>query len=240
MPFAIDPQLDPSALAGLFARFGRIHLPGFLNLDGAASLHQALEAAVPWSRAFNVGPRHVDSPLELYDAQDRQALAVLDDAMIDAARTGFQYRFDSWKVSDAVDGGQTTGSAIEAAYRFVNGPEFLDFMRRLTGDNRISFCDAQATRYRPGDFLTAHTDYMEGKNRLYAYVLNLTPHWIADWGGLLAFLDQDGHVAEAYTPRFNALNIFRVPQAHAVTYVAPFADAPRLALTGWVRHGTAQ
>jgi len=42
-------------------------------------------------------------------------------------------------------------------------------------------------------------------------------------------------VAEAYTPAFNALNIFKVPQPHAVSLVAPFAGGDRLAITGWVR-----
>ena len=95
--------------------------------------------------------------------------------------------------------------------------------------------DAQATRYRPGDFLTAHDDDVAGKHRLYAYVLNFTPAWRPDWGGLLAFHDADGHVSEAYTPTFNALNIFRVPQQHAVTQVASFAGAQRLSITGWIR-----
>ena len=43
-------------------------------------------------------------------------------------------------------------------------------------------------------------------------------------------------MAEAYRPSWNALNIFRVPAAHAVSSVAPFAGAPRLSITGWIRH----
>jgi hypothetical protein len=236
--FAIDPRHQPRALADTFARFGRLHLPDFLALGSAQTLYTALADRVAWNRAFNAGGRHIDSPLELYQAQDPGVLAQLDQVVLEAATHGFQYRFDSYKVSDAVISGQAADPVLKAAYDLVNGLEFLTLVRQLTGDDRVRFCDLQATRYRPGDFLTAHSDLMDGKNRLYAYVLNLTPNWIADWGGLLAFLDQDGHVAEAYTPRFNALNIFRVPQNHCVTYVAPFAGAPRLSLTGWIRHGT--
>nr|WP_240902836.1 2OG-Fe(II) oxygenase family protein [Caulobacter sp. SLTY] len=92
-----------------------------------------------------------------------------------------------------------------------------------------------ATRYLPGHFLTAHDDAAPGKHRLYAYVLNLTARWRADWGGILMFLDEEDHVAEGYTPSFNALNIFRVPQRHAVSMVAPYAGEPRLSITGWIR-----
>jgi Rps23 Pro-64 3,4-dihydroxylase Tpa1-like proline 4-hydroxylase len=31
------------------------------------------------------------------------------------------------------------------------------------------------------------------------------------------------------------MNIFRVPQLHAVSYVAPFARADRYSITGWLR-----
>ena len=56
-----------------------------------------------------------------------------------------------------------------------------------------------------------------------------------DWGGILQFLDRDGHVADGYVPVFNALNIFRVPQLHNVSSVVPFAGHARLSITGWFR-----
>jgi Rps23 Pro-64 3,4-dihydroxylase Tpa1-like proline 4-hydroxylase len=107
-------------------------------------------------------------------------------------------------------------------YRWLNSKAGLQFLRKLTGDERCAYVDAQATRYRPGHFLTQHDDHAEGKDRLFAYVLNLTPQWIADWGA-------------AYTPRWNALNILKVPQPHAVSVVAPFARGARHSITGWIR-----
>jgi Rps23 Pro-64 3,4-dihydroxylase Tpa1-like proline 4-hydroxylase len=63
----------------------------------------------------------------------------------------------------------------------------------------------------------------------------MTPLWRADWGGLLNFFARDGHVAEAYTPTFNSLTIFRVPQVHSVGIVAPFAKYGRFSISGWLR-----
>lgn len=108
-------------------------------------------------------------------------------------------------------------------------------MRALTGDPTCAFCDDQATRCLPGHFLTRHDDARGDHGRLFAYVLNLTPGWRSDWGGQLQFIGEDGHVTEPFTPAFNALNIFRVPQDHAVSVVAPFAGGARLSITGWVR-----
>jgi Rps23 Pro-64 3,4-dihydroxylase Tpa1-like proline 4-hydroxylase len=117
----------------------------------------------------------------------------------------------------------------------MRSPAFLQFARVMTGFDQIVNVDMQATRYRAGHFLTAHDDGVEGKGRLAAYVLNFTPGWRADYGGILQFIDHDGHVAEGLVPAFNALNVFKVPALHSVSTVAPFVTASRLSLTGWLR-----
>ena len=111
----------------------------------------------------------------------------------------------------------------------------IEAARDQTGHSRPQRAYAQVARDGPGPFLTVHDEEDRVKQRLYAYVLNMTAEWRPDWGGLLLFLDEDGHVAEGYTPAFNALNIFRVPARHAVSFVTPAAGAPRLSVTGWVR-----
>lgn len=230
--------LDPGRLAPAFARFGRLHLPGVLPAHQARAVGAALAEATPWHKSMHIGGRSYDFALETLEAMPPERRADLEAALVEGGRNGFQYRFDAWRLSDLMEAGQRAGgslAALEAVHDLLNGDAFLDFIRRLTGDDRPAFADAQATRYRAGDFLSVHDDGVEGKNRLYAYVLNFTPAWRTDWGGLLAFLDADGHVAEAYAPTFNALNIFRVPQAHAVTQVASYAAGERLSVTGWIR-----
>ena len=98
----------------------------------------------------------------------------------------------------------------------------------------------QLTRYRAGHFLTAHDDWAEGLNRVAAYVFNLSADWNVDFGGLLQFIDANGHVQQAYTPRFNSLSLFKVPQLHSVSVVPAYVNRARFALTGWARSGTEQ
>ena len=71
--------------------------------------------------------------------------------------------------------------------------------------------------------------------RLAADVLNLTPRWKPEWGGLLGFVDSDDHIKRAFTPSWNALNILAVPQRHFVSMVAPFGTEGRYSVTGWLR-----
>ncbi|MDP3368980.1 MAG: 2OG-Fe(II) oxygenase family protein [Brevundimonas sp.] len=235
--FVINARLDPERLQPIFRRTRRLHLPDVFAPEQAISLYSAVRDRTPWRRSFLLGDRGVAmSPDELAAIPEDKREALERD-LTKTARNGFQYAFDSWAVSDEVEAGRRIGHPAEAFYDFLNSPAFLGWVHRLTGDTRAVYCDAQCTRYGPGDYLNGHTDEAEGKNRLFAYVMNLTPDWNADWGGLLLFIDPDGHVAEGYTPAFNALNIFEVPQPHAVSMVPPFAGGSRLAITGWIRSG---
>jgi Rps23 Pro-64 3,4-dihydroxylase Tpa1-like proline 4-hydroxylase len=117
---------------------------------------------------------------------------------------------------------------------YLNDAPVLDFVRAVTGVAEIVKADAQATLYAPTQFLAVHNDQHSGAGRRVAYVLNLCAvPWRPDWGGYLMFYDDDLDVVAGYRPRFNALNLFAVPQVHAVTFVPPFAPIARYAITGW-------
>lgn len=238
LPLAIDPALDPARIAPVFARMGRIHLPGVFSPEAAAEVGAAIAGEVPWVKSWRTTGPSLDGTLADFEGLTPDLRAAFDADMARAAKDGFCFRFDAWRLSDDILAGKRRGGAmapLEAVHDFLNGEAFLKFVRTLTGEPRCAYCDVMVSRYRAGDFLSAHDDDIAGKKRLFAYVLNFTPVWRADWGGVLIFLDEDGHVAEGYAPTFNALNLFSVPQAHAVSYVAPFAAGPRLSITGWVR-----
>lgn len=180
------------------------------------------------SKVYNLTADHIDG----ISSEDRIALCDHIDAR---ARQSFQFVYNTFRIDEARDAGFCDPALLFHFLDFLNTPVFLDFARAVTGCRDIAFADAQATMFRGGHFLTQHTDDVKGKNRRAAYVFNFTPKWRADWGGILTFTDRDGHVVEGYTPTYNALNIFRVPQPHLVSYVTPFAGAARLSITGWLR-----
>ena len=213
---------------------GRVHVPDFFSDAVAHVLADACRDA-PWSLGFNGSDANYDLSAQQVAAIDVNHRIELAEVIYARAEQEFQYLFDSYRISDEVEAGRISEGVFADFFAALNAPEMLAQLRAATGDDRISYIDAQATRYRPGHFLTVHDDHQDGKDRLYAYVLNLTPKWRADWGGLLMFLSEDGHVAEAYTPRWNAFNILKVPQPHAVSVVAPFARGARYSITGWMR-----
>lgn len=236
-PFALAQGLDAAGLAEAFAQKGRLHIPGILDSAAAARLHGALMAERDWACATLVGGRGVDIPLKEIDGWSPDRLAMFVSTADREAARGFHFMFDSVRLTSLLKAGRPVAPVYRELCAFLRGPAFLSFIHTVTGDDRVRHADAQATRFRPGHYLNVHNDNDDpALGRLYAYVLNLTPRWRADFGGLLTFNDPGGHVSEAYSPAFNALNIFRVPHLHAVTPIALFAPGSgRLSITGWLR-----
>ena len=235
MPYALRLRDDEAELTARFRSSGRLHAAGLLA-EGAAALRDTLLASERWNLVFNRGDQLYELDRPTRDAMGAEKLAQLLGAIHREGRHDFEYVFENIRVPD--DAAASSGvPALDAFARFLNSAAFLAFARRLVGCDDIAYADCQATLYRPGHFLNEHDDDVAGKDRVAAYVVNLTQPWRPHWGGQLQFLADDGHVAEAFVPAFNALNLLRVPQRHLVSAVAPMADpaTPRLSITGWLR-----
>ncbi len=232
---AFGSGIDAGVIHSVYARTGRVHIPGILTAKSAQRALQSLEKELPWKLHFNTADKVYDLDPAQYKALPDDGREALNKAIHTRAARDFQYLFENFPVSDSLQVAQFKKFYVMRIYDFLNSPAFLKFARQITGVKEISLVDAQATRYQPGHFLTCHDDKVSDKQRVAAYVLNLSPEWRADWGGILHFIDDDGHIAEGYVPSFNALNIFSVPQKHAVSCVSPFAPSARLSISGWFR-----
>lgn len=225
----------PAEAVERLAATGRVRVEMPLGEEMTRGLHAALAGPdMVWNRAIRT-PFGTDVPAAVFDAQDPVEKARLVAMVHQEAAEGFQFIYDRLRLGQARAMGLTLPAPLDGLHDLFNGAEWLDWAHALTGDDRIAYVDAQATRYLPGHFLNGHDDRHEDAGRLYAYVLNLTPRWRVEWGGLLAFLDDWTEVSEAFVPAFGTLNVFRVPQPHLVTQVPDFAPVPRFSVTGWWR-----
>jgi SM-20-related protein len=219
----------------VLAREGRVSIPEMLDEATCDALDAAFTRADQWVLSFNQGERSFDLDQMRAQAMHPEIEAGLAKRIHEYGPSGFQYAFDTCRVSDLTEIGAPCDAAFASLHKTMNGEPFLNWCRELTGDTAINYLDLQATRYRPGHFLTEHTDEQANKKRRFAYVLNMTPFWRVDWGGLLQFIGPDGHVTAGLTPSYNRMNIFKVPQSHSVSMVTPAAQGFRLSLTGWMR-----
>jgi Rps23 Pro-64 3,4-dihydroxylase Tpa1-like proline 4-hydroxylase len=228
----LNPELDLDRTASAFAQGGRVHIRSILTQDSAARVHQCLSRETDFALLCRTGDDQAQG--WRVASLTPQKEAELMNAAYAGARDGFHYLYDGHVLSRDGEAYGDPSHYLSAITAFLNSAPLLDFARAVTGNPAIAFADAQATRYRPGHFLNQHDDGNDN-SRIAAYVLNMTPRWRPDWGGVLLFSDRPGHLSGGYLPAFNALNILGVPQEHLVGLVSPFAGAARYSITGWFR-----
>jgi len=234
-PFKINPNLDIAALRQRFQREARVQIDDFLAPDAARALQQELSESSEWRHVINGADKVFEIPADKFDALDPAFMAQLNESTHRAAAHGFQYQYDSIRVTDSVGERLASSRALGRFATFLSSESALSQFREIAGGAPIAFADAQATRYRPRDFLTRHDDAIAGKDRVLAYVLNLVEEWRPEWGGLLSFVGDGDRIAEMFVPRFNSLSLFAVGQQHFVSPVADYAPLPRISVTGWLR-----
>ena len=235
--FCLNPALDRAALAEAFAVDGRVQIRDFLTPETAEEIYTILSRGTAWGIAWGAepaAPQAIEAP-ELRRAP-RERQAEINEATYQSAAAGhYAFQFARYPILDASLGKWNEGGPHDLLLEYINTPDFLDLVRQVTGIPGIVKGDAQATLFAPGQFLGQHIDSHSREGWLVAYVMNFCKSWQPDWGGYLNFFDEDGDVISGYRPRFNALNMFRVPRPHGVSYVPPFAPVERFAITGWFR-----
>lgn len=236
--FDLNPALDIAALSSRFARDGRVQVRNILTPQTAQAVRHILQRETIWGLACQVG---TEPPLMLRRHQvaaiepvKRQALGL--SVQRAAAAGDYAVQFSQYPILTAYLEQWSPDSPHDFLLEYINADPFMNLVRTITGMAGLTKADAQATLFGPGDFLSVHNDSHREERWRVAYVLNFSdPGWRPDWGGYLNFLNEDGDIVEGWLPRFNSLNLLRVPQPHQVSYVPPFAPVGRVAITGWFR-----
>lgn len=231
-PLRINSDLAVETFATRFARDGFVQIPVFLAPADADDVAKSMEG-LTWnivapdenSETLVITPEVIK---KFGEAQVRQFLQ----GALKRAASGFSFVHLSYALQDEYQ--RSSEAVIHRATQFLQSDDFLEFGRQVIGAPAVTGVRAQASYYRPGDFLTLHDDSHRKDTRLAAFTLGFTRDWRADWGGQLLFHDAEGNVTRGFKPEFNVLTLFKVPAAHSVAQVASYAGAKRLSLTGWL------
>jgi SM-20-related protein len=237
MPFVarieLSDSLDVDCLRASFARKGRLLIGQVLRQDCATALREYLESDTEWgiSLAPNARGRRFASAVTYRGFNRSQMRDVFDIAYSDG---GAQYAhlYETFSLSNYRNGSSRAGQYYAQFCEFVRSEPFLRFVRQITGLESVRTSTMVACRYRAGHFYASHVDATGGDGHRASYILNLSDYWDAQWGGLLRFKREDGHIDEAYLPRFNSMSIFLSSLEHAVGIVAPYAQHARYSIAG--------
>lgn len=239
-PIHLSKDLDRDAIRDTLRQHRRVQVKDVFPDAVADRLFQCLSKEVEWNTIFSDGDEkvHAMHPIQVSAMTSSQS-QWLTDYINNKARYDYQFIYHNYPIWDLLHKKIAPDLYVFKFVEFFNSPEFLDFIRYISEVPSIGMADSQATLFKPGHFLSRHTDRDHTyKGRRMAYVLNMTPEWRTEWGGILEFLDDAGKVIEGFVPCFNTLNLFHVPIWHHVSYVAPFAAGGRYGLTGWLRDKT--
>lgn len=237
--FQINPGIDVERASGEFARTGRVQIRDFLTAAAAQTILGVFARETPWGLAWRAGD---DGPhgLRRHDLAklgpegSRHISQAIGEAM---RKRDYAFLYGQYNLLDANREAWGEHPALELLIEHINDEPMLDLVRKVTGIAELAKADGQATLYGPQNFLALHDDSHVAEGWQVAYVMNFcaVDDWRPDWGGYLMFYDDAGDAIAGFKPRFNALNMFKVPQSHNVTYVPPFAPVGRFAITGWFR-----
>lgn len=235
-----NADIDTEALAREFTETGRVQIKRALPNETALWLHKVFATQVPWDFTYSDGERTRYVPLEKFRTLSPAERVSIMQQVYKVSSEGFGFCYNTCAFHHKIRDGEFLDHPLKAFDDFMASPEFVDVMRKITGDDEIDGAGGAATWFGPGHYLNIHSDMVPDTELRAAFIYNLTPKWKADWGGELKFFpDKMGSkVEEAFFPSFNTFNILKLPKFHSVGVVAPFAAAPRFVISGWLYKGT--
>jgi Rps23 Pro-64 3,4-dihydroxylase Tpa1-like proline 4-hydroxylase len=229
----LNNNLDPESLRREYSISKRIRIRNALRQDVAEELHRCLSTNVPWKLAYMDGDKAVTLDANDVDKLTDNDKAAIQGKILRQASDGFQFMYGHYSLFKAYKAGTVPCEILTEFVGYLDSQDYVEFGRKVTGNQEINRVDVQAARYAHGHFLSQHDDFQDPARRI-AFVFNLSMDWVADWGGLTLFYDKKGNVIDSYSPMFNTLTMFQVPVKHSVTYISPFAKTTRFSITGWL------
>jgi SM-20-related protein len=239
--FEINPRLDPAIVSGEFQRKRRLRFPDFLDPRGALAVYKYLACEVDWNIFLASHGKLLTATVGSGAAPPADFQKTLQQRAYDGASYGLAFLYEADRLfpedvpAKAAGEPMRAGGVLVALSDYLNSGPFLALVKQLTGTRYIHRVDIQATRYRPGYFSTYQTlppTTKDGEIVSVAFTLTLTPEWVPEWGGLLQFWSPGPSVIEAYSPSFNTLDLYSLPQGHWIAPVSAFAASDRLAIVG--------
>lgn len=243
MNIQLNQSLDIKSLKREFQKSQKLRIESVLLENSAEYILDNL-SEITWhlvhSDEKGLPVRYTPETLEMLTSDEETQMY---SKLHSRASNNYSYIYKYYPIIDDIKSGALpVSSMLYQVAAFVNGTEFLNFARELTGVNTLVKMDPQATLYEGGHFLTTHDDsnYQRAaddtSSRRFAVVFGFTKEWSSDWGGQTSFFDSvDSKASSSWYPGFNTMTIFQVPILHSVNYVTPFANEGRYSITGWLR-----
>jgi Rps23 Pro-64 3,4-dihydroxylase Tpa1-like proline 4-hydroxylase len=232
MELSLNPEVDFEQAKQTYLDTQKTRVPNLLPIKLAEEIAVKLANELDYVNAYYDEEKyHTISQQDLLNLNKEEQHALSERIYTNAAR-GIGYIFGRHSI--LIDEVRSQKSQFaQDILRWLNSQEIIEHVRQVTGNGNINKAMAQAMRLMPGHFITRHVDVLPEEQRLISFSLDFNINWHSDWGGLTVFFEKDGTTREAWTPKFNTLDLFDVKFINSTTYVTPYSPMPRLSINGW-------
>ena len=150
---ALNSDIDPKDFAAILQDKGRVQIHNFFSQDSATRLCNLLEQNKTWYLAYNEGDNYYESSMQEFHNMAPHLKQRFMTNIYSRAGTAFQYLFQQYYITQAIEKGEEKGHPLHVMHDFVNADPFMNFMKNLTGEKEIRFIESFASSYGPGHFL---------------------------------------------------------------------------------------
>jgi len=234
----INASHDAQRLARRFHSQGTLRIENFLQPACAAMLYTVMVKNVRWRTLVLSQQQLLGTPL--YEAgassfdHDPEAIALANSS----ARSGQAALYDVDRLypeDEVVPASAAASDEGLGPFELRISNRLLELIRIVSAEPLFQQIAVQANRFRPGHFEMFHSGTWSadktGKRRA-TFILNLTPEWRPDWGGLLQYRSRDAACIRGWMPTFNSLDLITFPRGWWVSAVSTIAQGARLSLNG--------
>lgn len=234
----LNPDHNTAELAAKFAVHQSLEIDNYLDPHFANELYEWLAVKMPenwWFASYKQnaakGYKSVNN-IQRFPKCKHKIEYELKKCYSIFNKGSFTYMFDRTMPH------KSTCRCFECEFRsFLVSEQHLSFVGSIINQKLTTSKEMFASRFTSGQFLSPHHDLNKGK---VGFVLNLTPEWKAEWGGLLHILEKDyTTLKKVIVPSFNKITLFTIPEGgglpHFVSHVAPDIPHKRISYTGWLQ-----
>lgn len=223
----MNELLDKEILKKIFVEKNKLKIDNFFKDSYAEILYSYLSNNKDWNLSTGIDKNK-------YEKKNIPQLNNINTLQIKNVNNAFSKDQFSYIFNRFMNG--TNMSIHEYSLRqLLNSKDFINNLNDITGLELTKLTTLFASKYKPGNFLSPHSD--KGNGRL-AFVINLTKNWKPQYGGNLHFMNETRtEIIDTIVPSFNNLFIFYVPEEkgipHYVSHVVNGIKYNRYAITGW-------
>lgn len=214
-----------------FRDFGHAVVEDIWKAAFAEQVIQNIVRNVSFLQCFYAGNEQKElSEKQLSELPQEERQSLFQQIHAEAGK-GLGHYYARWQCDS--QGQQSASGALHSALTWLTNEDNLDLVRDISGIKNLNSVGCMVCRFSQGQYISQRVSGEEDQQRKLAFIIDLTPEWKPEWGGLLHLHATDEQPATFFTPSFNQLTLFDAQKPWSLSYVAPYIKYYRYSLVGW-------